>query len=381
MDYRFAMLTLGRQITTKTTGGEAQAPWSNVSGVIAMPDARLSTFVISDDDTRFQSGRYAPDETGQTLTTAVTFGNDPSPSPAGTPLSFHNSSIIRSTTPNADGTHDEFQALFPRQMVPNAIGPELGGRYSVLLMPVMRADGSYPVFDLQESYAFRSMQSIGRSRDSTDYRPSAVTCFTLGTLIDTSRGRRPVESLRPGDRILTRDNGLQTLRWQGGTHVTGDGLDIRPNLRPVQIRAGALGPGTPATDLMVSPQHRVLIRSRIAHRLFKDAEILVAAKHLVGLPGIETVMLPRGVSYFHMLFDRHEIVRSNGAWSESLFTGPQALGSVSESAQREIAALFPDLVHGAMPRPARRLLTGREARRLAERQARNLGKRCLIETL
>ena len=148
-----------------------------------------------------------------------------------------------------------------------------------------------------------------------------------------------------------------------------------------ELRAGALGAGSPNRDLVVSPQHRVLVRSRIAHRLFKDGEILVAARHLIGLPGIEVTVPADGITYFHLLFDRHEIVMSDGAWSESLFTGPQALNSVSDAARREIFALFPDLAAGLAPQPARRLLKGREARQLADRQRRNLGRRNLVESL
>lgn len=382
MDHQFTLLTLGQKITTRSAGSEADAPWSNVSGAIVMPQARVSSFAISDDDDRFQSGRYYPDPTGQTLTTAVTFGNSATPTPAGTQMSFHIASVIRSTLPNPDGRHDEFLALFPRQQVANAPGTELGGRFSVLLMPQARADGTYPVFDLSKSYAYKAIQNLQRVNDSTAYPiPSAVPCFAMGTIIETAGGPRPVETLRPGDPVLTRDNGMQTLRWQGGTHVTRDGLDLRPNLRPVLIRAGALGLGSPAVDLTVSPQHRVLVRSRIAHRLFRDAEILVAAKHLIGLPGIEAVIPANGVTYVHLLFDRHEIVLSNGAWSESLHAGPQALASVSDAARREILSLFPELAWGDRPEPRRRLLTGAEARHLAERHRRNLGRRCLFEPI
>lgn len=382
MDYQFTMLTFGQAVSTKGTGAEttAQAPWSNVTGAIGMSGASLSTITLSDDDNRFQSGRYAPDATGQTLTTAVRFGNDAAPVPAGTALSFHITSIIR--TQNPDGSYDEFMALFPRRLEPNSFGTELGGRYSVLLIPVARADGTYPVFSLSKTYAFKTVQSIGRTSDSIVYAPpAAVTCFARGTLIGTADGPRRVEVLRPGDLVLTRDHGAQALRWRGGTHVSPEGLEMRPNLRPVLIRKGALGAGTPGSDLVVSPQHRILVRSRIAHRLFQDAEILVAAKHLVGLPGIEVIVPPQGIGYVHLLFDRHEIVLSNGAWSESLYTGPQALKSVSDAARREIMALFPELVQGTPPVPARRLLTGREAQQLAERQSRNTGKRCLVEPL
>lgn len=380
MDYQFTMLTVSQQITTKPTGTDEPAPWSNITTAISMPGATLSTITLSDDDGHFQSGRYAPDSTGQTLTTAVTFGKDAQPTPAGTPLSFHTATIIRSATANPDGSHDEFRALFPRKLIPNAVGTELGGRYSVLLMPAARADGTYPTFSLANSYTVKGVQILGRANDSAAY-PVNVTCFGMGTMIETGTGPRRVEDLRPGDMILTRDRGLQPLRWLGGSHLGPEGLEMRPNLRPILIRAGALGADSPARDLVVSPQHRLLLRSRIADRLFENGEILVAAKHLIGLPGIEVTVPAGGVTYFHLLFDRHEIVLSNGAWSESLFTGSEALKSVSDAARREIFALFPDLVGGSPPRPARRLLTGREAQQLAERQRRNMGRRRLVEPL
>ncbi|WP_237168272.1 Hint domain-containing protein [Paracoccus shandongensis] len=382
--YQLTMLTFGQPVTTLGEPEEAtgQAPWSNVRGTIDMTGARVSAITISDDDALFHNGRYGSDTTGQTLTTPVTFGNDEAPTPAGTALAFYNSSVIR--TPNADGGFDEFMVLFPRQLEPDKFGSELGGRYSVLVMPIARPDGTHPIFSLAKAHTFKAIHIIGRNNDSVVYAPlatGAVPCFAMDTLIDTVTGPRPVEALQPGDLILTRDHGPQVLRWQGGTQVTREGLETRPNLRPILIRQGALGAGSPRRDLVVSPQHRILVRSRIAHRLFQDAEILVAAKHLVGLPGIEVIVPAQGVRYFHLLFDRHEIVMSEGAWSESLYTGPEALKSVSDAARREILALFPELVRGTAPAPARRLLTGREARQLSERQSRNIGKRSLVEPL
>ncbi len=379
MDYQFTMLTVSQRITTKSSGTEEQAPWSNLlQKAIAMPGATVSRIIIKDDDDQFESGRFAPSETGQTLTSAVTFGKDAQPTPAGTQLSFHFSTLIQSETKNADGSHDQFRAIFPRKLVSGTLGSEMGDRYSVLLLPVPRPDGTTPVFSLANSYKAMSVLPFGSNYRSVTY---PVPCFGMGTLIDTTAGPRPVETLRPGDLVLTRDHGPQPLRWQGGSHVTWEGLEAWPNLRPILIRAGALGAGSPGRDLVVSPQHRVLVRSRIAHRLFENGEILVAAKHLIGLPGIEVTVPAGGVTYHHLLFDRHEIVMSDGAWSESLFTGPEALKSVSDAARREIFTLFPELVSGGAPQPARRLLTGREARQLADRQRRNLGRRHLVEAL
>ncbi|MBK4217862.1 Hint domain-containing protein [Paracoccus caeni] len=212
--------------------------------------------------------------------------------------------------------------------------------------------------------------------------PSSVPCFASGSLIETPKGIRRIEDLRAGDLVLTADNGAQEIRWIGQTHVDAARLDLQPNLRPILIRAGALGCGLPARDLTVSPQHRVLVRSRIGRRLFDENEVMLAAKHLVGLPGIEAINPAEGVTYLHLLFDRHELVRSNGCLTESLFTGPQAMLAVGPAARREIQSLFPELIRpDHRPTGVRRFLTGAEARTLSERHLRNLSRRQLVETL
>ncbi|ARO14483.1 hemolysin-type calcium-binding region [Ketogulonicigenium robustum] len=195
-----------------------------------------------------------------------------------------------------------------------------------------------------------------------------IACFTSGTLIATPKGDVAIETLREGDLVLTKDHGPQPLRWIGSSKVSAAKLQERANLRPIRIRAGALGDNMPVQDLTVSPQHRVLLTSKIARNMFDATEVLVAAKQLLQIEGIDIVDDLSGVEYFHMLFDRHEIVVSNGAETESLFTGPMALKSLPTEAVAEIFAIFPELqARDYAPTPARVLLTGRQARRLVVR--------------
>ena len=197
-----------------------------------------------------------------------------------------------------------------------------------------------------------------------------VTCFARGTRIETPRGPVAVEDLRAGDLVLTRDRGAQPLRWVGSSRVDGGTLASTPRLRPIRIRAGALRQHAPAQDLLVSPQHRILVRSKIAQRMFGAAEVLVAAKQLVLLDGIDVAEDLAEVEYFHLLFDRHEVVISNGAETESLYTGPQTLRSVGPAARQEILDLFPQLLDEAfVVEAARPLSSGRMGRKLAMRQA------------
>ncbi|MDB6181521.1 Hint domain-containing protein [Paracoccus fistulariae] len=382
MEYNVTMLTVGQPIGSASSGSARWVPWSNSSGEISFNDPVLSEITLIDDDTQFESGRYTPDETMQTLAQDVAFNPSGPVIPAGTQLSNYLSSIIRETTPNPDGSFNEFLVLFPRSFTSGGLGSELGDRYSVLIFPKTLPNGEQPVFDPTKGYRYVGLQSIGSTNDAVDYpAQDSAPCFAAGTLIATTQGARRIEDLAPGDLILTSDHGPCPIRWIGATLVDAARLDLQPNLRPILIRAGAIGDGLPARDLVVSPQHRILIRSRIARRLLELDEALVAAKHLVGLPGIEVLNPPQGVTYYHMLFDRHELVLSNGAWTESLYTGPQAMNSVGAKARREILTLFPELAQaGFRPAGARRFLTGREARQLVQRFSRNTHRR-LIEPL
>ena len=202
-------------------------------------------------------------------------------------------------------------------------------------------------------------------------RPECVPCFDAATLIETDRGPVRAGDLRPGDLVRTRDAGFQPVRWVGQRRLGAADLDRAPNLRPIRIRAGALGAGTPAADLVVSPQHRVLVRSRIAQKMFGTDEILVAAKQLCQLDGIDIAHDLDAVTYVHFLFDAHQVVFSNGAETESLYTGAEALKSVGAAAREEILALFPALRAGEAAVPARLLASGRMARKLAVRHSEN----------
>lgn len=213
--------------------------------------------------------------------------------------------------------------------------------------------------------------ALNSSRYGLTDAPTFV-CFRNGTLILTTHGEVAVEDLRVGDMVITRDHGPQPLRWIGSKRLDAALLHAFDKLRPVRIRAGALGADLPARDLYVSQQHRVLVDSKIARRMFGEAEILVAAKHLTGMTGIEIDDSHQPLEYFHLLFDRHEIVCSEGAQTESLFTGPEALRSVDPSARAEIMALFPELLAGTgASAPARPIGKARKGRQLAKRHSQN----------
>ena len=198
-----------------------------------------------------------------------------------------------------------------------------------------------------------------------------VLCFGADAMISTDTGVMAAGDLSVGDLVQTRDAGLQAIRWIGTRTLTAAELEANPKLRPIRIRKGALGSGLPQADLIVSPQHRMLVRSKIAQKMFGAMEVLVAAKQLCQIHGIDTTEDMTEVTYVHFLFDDHQIVLANGAEAESLHTGEEALKSVGPAAAEEIFAIFPELREGT-PRPAARVLTsGRLGRKLVVRHAQN----------
>jgi Ca2+-binding RTX toxin-like protein len=196
-----------------------------------------------------------------------------------------------------------------------------------------------------------------------------IPCFTPGTRIATPRGEVLVEDLREGDRVITRDNGLQEVRWVGTRTLGSADLMASPHLRPVRISAGALGHGLPERDMIVSPQHRVLLTSERAALYFGEREVLAAAKHLTGMEGISELRATNGATYIHFMCDRHEVVLSDGAWTESFQPGEQVLDGMGDASREEIFTLFPELRDTAgieAYHAARRSLKRHEARLLVE---------------
>lgn len=188
-------------------------------------------------------------------------------------------------------------------------------------------------------------------------------CFAQDSQIATVSGERSVQTLSEGDRVITRDNGLQEIAWIGHKTLDSAALTAAPHLQPILIKAGSLGHNQPERDLMVSPNHRMLIANDANALLFDERETLVAAKHLVGKPGVERAAVS-SVSYYHILFENHEVVLGNGAWSESFQPGDYSVTTLTEEQRKEIFTLFPELeIEGALKEfaAARRSLDKKEA--------------------
>ncbi|MBQ0752058.1 MAG: Hint domain-containing protein [Roseovarius sp.] len=204
-----------------------------------------------------------------------------------------------------------------------------------------------PEFDLENWYWSNFSQGASpgfyTSDRNTGYTHQFV-CFAAGTGIATPKGTRRVETLEPGDRVETRDDGAQRVLWTGRRVVRGLGADA-----PVRFAPGTIGN---REALLLSPQHRVMIRSPMAELLFAAHEVLVPAKAMIDGRAICAAPVAR-VTYVHLLLERHALLdAAGGAPCESLFPGDVATG-----------LLRAELPQGVPPyRAARPILTYREAR-------------------
>jgi hypothetical protein len=172
-------------------------------------------------------------------------------------------------------------------------------------------------------------------------------CFTRGTLIETDRGQTMVEDLLPGDMVKTKDNGYQAIEWISSRKLSGDDLKRNPHLWPIRFKKGALGNNLPTSDLIVSPQHRMVMSGSRCEMIFGETEVLAPAKGLTNDNNIMTDYELGEVEYFHFMCSRHEIVFANGAESESFHPGDFGISSLDELARQELYEIFPDLRGGS----------------------------------
>ena len=205
---------------------------------------------------------------------------------------------------------------------------------------------------------------------STSISGFGPVCFTKGTRILTEEGEVAVEALEVGSRVVTAEGASRPLKRVLSSTFGAAALRRNPKLCPIRIEAGALGGGLPRRDLWVSRQHRMLVRSLVAERMFGRTEVLVPAIKLTTLSGIQVDTSPEEVTYVHLLFEAHEVIYAEGAPTESLLATPRSLSSVGAEARKELLTLFPKLLESAKD-PARLIPPQERQKRLVMRHRKN----------
>lgn len=179
--------------------------------------------------------------------------------------------------------------------------------------------------------------------DPQVHTEGGVICFTPGTRINTPQGLVAIEDLHEGDLVFTKDNGAQPIQWIGSRRMTGARLFAMPKLRPIRINAGFFNENRPDRDLIVSPEHRILIKGPVARDLFNTPEVLVTARDLINGKTVTVDLQLRQVTYVHLLLDRHQVIWANGVETESFHPASAALSSLDDRDRARLLAAHPQL--------------------------------------
>ena len=279
------------------------------STIALQPGASFSRITMDDNDAFFQDADGTQDNVGSFTINGTTFGDN-------TAIETEYSYVIRPV-----GSTDPAEQITIYNLDIN------GDRQGIV------ADRM-----LQESVTYEII--AGGSDDPSVAYSNLTVCFLEGTAIAVPGGVRAVETLRPGDRVVTLDNGPQEVVWAGWQIVSGAEAHA-----PVRIDAGVLGNDAP---LCLSLQHRVLLRQN-------GSDLLLPITALVGQPGISQIPM-RQARYWHVLLDGHHVLIANGAPAESMYPGPMALRSLPRRDRERVTGYFPDLALGAEWTPARPLM-------------------------
>lgn len=185
--------------------------------------------------------------------------------------------------------------------------------------------------------------TCSQHRDPMATADAGAVCFTPGTMIKTPDGTRAIETLREGEQVQTRDCGAQDILWIGARRMTGARFFAMPHLRPVRITRSALGFGWPDRDLLVSPDHRILLRGGTARQLFNTPEVLVAARDLIDGAAVRVDLTIKEATYIHLLLGSHQILTANGLEAESFHPANADLATLGSDDRNRLLSQMPIL--------------------------------------
>lgn len=209
----------------------------------------------------------------------------------------------------------------------------LGWKVSTVLSVVPRLTGG--------KHTYPCAPDTGGLMTTSDI-PTVTPCFTPGAMIATDRGLRPVETLKRGDKVVTRDNGLKRIEWIGRRDVSYFDISQNDELRPVLIRAHSYGLNKPSRDVVLSPRHRILVSADQTLLDTGGDEALISAVHLIDRRRVLSANT-LGVSYLHILCDAHQILLADGLWCESFHPNDDIMAGLGNAQKAEVLELFPEI--------------------------------------
>ena len=213
-------------------------------------------------------------------------------------------------------------------------------------------DGSLEPATSTENWSRIVNLSTGQSE--IDQTPA---CYCPGTLILTDRGERPVEALSIGDWLVTAVGERRAIKWIGRRSYLRRFLAANPRLNPIRLQAGCLGDGLPRRDLLVSPEHAMLLDG-----------LLMPARCLVNGRTVRPERPVDRLDYIHVELDSHDVIMAEGAPSET-FVDDNSRGMFHNA--HEFDLLYPDvaLASGGGLYYARRVDSGFELEAVRRRMS------------
>ncbi len=296
-----------------------------------------------------------------------TRSNDTFSIDGGPAQTFDGLAVYNATITYTDGT--------PPATITATVFQDMAGNLYLAPETSANADHAAMIAAPIESIALDSVYATSSNRLVADRQSTDFVCYATGAIILTERGDVAVEDLQVGDLVTTLDHGPQPVRWtRSSTHQL---EDAEVEAKPVQIKAGALGRGLPTHDLIVSPQHRILVGGVGQLQQVFANEAFAPAKSLTAVPGIRHMKGKAKIKWIHFACDQHEVIRANGCLSESLLLGPMVVNGLHPAEREALTDIF-----GAAPTPdaalngppARDCLTVGAARRQLAKHVKESGR-------
>lgn len=165
-----------------------------------------------------------------------------------------------------------------------------------------------------------------------------------GTQVRTPCGPRRIENVRPGDLIVTRTNGLQAVRMVWRRSLSQDRMRANPERAPVRLKPRAVGPMMPQQDLVLAPEHPILIPGYRLSGVADTAGGLMAAGALAGTS--DAAYVDRSMErarLFTLVFDTPQVFVANGLPVASVELSVEVMERLDDDLRQLVLQKFPQL--------------------------------------
>ncbi|WP_374546575.1 Hint domain-containing protein [Rhodoblastus sp.] len=180
-----------------------------------------------------------------------------------------------------------------------------------------------------QSYTFASGTAMSAITVANTATVDTITiCFMAGSMIRTPDGEAAIETLKPGDLVLTAEGVAKPVNWLGRQTVSTLFADPARVL-PIRVKAGALAENTPSRDLLVSPDHALLVEG-----------VMIQAGALVnGASIIRETHVPQVFVYYHVELDDHSLILAENTPAETFIDNVDRMNFDN---WHEFQALYPE---------------------------------------